>query len=51
MGSLGLEFGSNPGKHTICLADEKREALLETLGKWIKGSRDGSRGIPFEELR
>ena len=48
---LGFEFNDNPGRHTIYLADEKRDALLKTLGKWIKGSRDGSRGIPFEEFR
>ncbi len=45
---LGFDFdGSNK---TIWLEEEKRDALLAILHKWIRGARIAHQGIPFVEF-
>jgi len=45
---LGFDFdGSNK---TIWLEEEKRDALLAILHKWIRGARLAHQGIPFVEF-
>ena len=47
---LGFEFDGNPGAYTIWLTEEKREKLVLTLTEWIRGSKDATAGIKFDDF-
>ena len=47
---LGFEFDGSPGKHTLWLAEEKRDAILATMKGWLRGSRRAGLGVPFEDF-
>ena len=47
---LGYDFYGNPQQHTIWMNDDQQEKMIQTLKESIRGCRDSSTDIPFDEF-